>query len=96
MNKGDLPVQYYGQSNAWMTGASVDVVLSKLNHKLSRKGGFVVLFMDNAGCHPEKSIATSSSSCKHNIKAAATGFRHNPKLQGPIPQIIPSLCSFKD
>ena len=36
-----------------MTGAILDVVLTKLNHKLSRKGRFVVLLMDNAGCHPE-------------------------------------------
>ena len=49
-----LPVQYYSQSKAWMTGDILDAVLSKLNRKLSSRGRSIALLMDNAGCHPEE------------------------------------------
>ena len=32
---GSLPVQYYSQSKAWMTGDILEMILSKLNHHLS-------------------------------------------------------------
>ena len=35
-------------------GEILDEVLSKLNRKLRLKGRFIVLLMDNAGCHPEE------------------------------------------
>ena len=45
-----LPVKYFSQPNAWMTGEILDEVLSKLN-RLSLQSRSIVLLMDNAGCH---------------------------------------------
>ena len=47
-----LPVKYFSQPNAWMTGKILDEVLTKLNRHLSSCFRAVVLLMDNAGCHP--------------------------------------------
>ena len=47
-----LPVHYFSQSNAWMTGEILDSVLTRLNHRLSSCSRSIVLLMDNAGCHP--------------------------------------------
>ena len=46
-----LPVQYYSQPKAWMTGEILDAVLNKFNRKLSIQNRNVVLPHDNAGCH---------------------------------------------
>ena len=47
-----LPVKYFSQANAWMTGEILDEVLTKLNHCLSSCSRSIVLLLDNAGCHP--------------------------------------------
>ena len=41
-----LPVQYFSQSNAWMTGEILDSVLTRLNHCLSSCSRSIVLLMD--------------------------------------------------
>lgn len=53
IDTGSLPVQYYSQPKAWMTGDILQSVLSKLNRQLSAKARKIALLMDNAGCHPE-------------------------------------------
>ena len=52
-DKSVLPVNYFAQSKAWMTGEIMEEVLSKLNRRLSGSSRSIVLFMDNAGCHPD-------------------------------------------
>ena len=54
VNKSQLPVQYFSQKKAWMTGGILDQVLSKINGTLRMNGHSVLLLMDNAGCHPEE------------------------------------------
>ena len=49
-----LPVKYFSQPNAWMTGEILDEVLSKLNRRLSLQSRSIALLMDNAGCHPHE------------------------------------------
>lgn len=52
-NKSSLPVSYYCQKKAWMTGEILEAVLTKLNRRLSCSNRKILLLMDNAGCHPD-------------------------------------------
>ena len=52
-NKSQLPVHYYDQSNAWMSGDILDTYLTSFNSKLRLEKRTILLLMDNAGCHPE-------------------------------------------
>ncbi len=52
VNVHQLPVQYFNQKKAWMTGEIMDAVLTKLNRQLSSKHRSIALLLDNAGCHP--------------------------------------------
>ena len=52
VDKSQLPVHYYSQQKAWMTGDILNQVLSKINRTLRVNGCSVLLLMDNAGCHP--------------------------------------------
>ena len=47
-----LPVKYFCQAIAWMTGQILDEFLTKLNHLLSSCSRSIVQLLDNAGCHP--------------------------------------------
>ena len=53
IKKDQLPVQYFSQAKAWMTGDILEHILTEINRKLRSKGRSVILSMDNAGCHPE-------------------------------------------
>ena len=53
MIKSTLPIKYFSQKKAWMTGEILDNVLSSFNYKIRTEGRSVLLFLDNAGCHPE-------------------------------------------
>lgn len=52
-DKRKLPVTYYSQEKAWMTGEILEAILSKLNSQLSHQNRSILLLLDNAGCHPE-------------------------------------------
>ena len=52
VKKTDLPVEYYSQPKAWMTGYILQKVLSTVNKQFSQRGRSVLLFLDNVGCHP--------------------------------------------
>ena len=51
--KISLPVAYYHQKKAWMTGEIMEAILGRLNNKLSHSNCSILLLMDNAGCHPQ-------------------------------------------
>lgn len=75
-NKADLPVNYFSQKKSWMTGAIMEAILTKLNHQLSRNNQHILLFMDNAGCHPEELVSKFS-----NIKICFLPANTTSKLQ---------------
>ena len=43
----------FSNSKSWMTSEIFETVLSKLNRKLVFENRKVILFLDNATCHPE-------------------------------------------
>ena len=45
--------QYFANSKAWMNTEIMSEVLSKLNRRLKRQKRNILLFMDNAPCHPK-------------------------------------------
>ena len=45
-------MEYFSQPNTWMTGEILHKVLAKIDTRLKREGRSIILFMDNAGCHP--------------------------------------------
>lgn len=54
VNISTLPVHYYSQPKAWMTGELLDTILTKLNGKFASQSRNVALLLDNAGCHPHE------------------------------------------
>ena len=75
-DKSALPVHYFGQKKAWMTGEIMDAVLTKLNRRLSQSNRSILLLMDNAGCHPENLSGKFS-----NIKVCFLPANTTSKLQ---------------
>ena len=63
INKSHLPVEYFDQKKAWMSGDIMHKLLSKLNTRLRKESRSITLFMDNAGCHPED-VASKYSNVK--------------------------------
>ena len=53
-DKSLFPVTYFSQAKAWMTGDILESILSKLNRQMVSKNRKILLFMDNAGGHPEE------------------------------------------
>ena len=63
INKSHLPVEYFDQQKAWMSEDIMHKLLSKLNTHLCKESRSIILFMDNAGCHPED-VASKYSNVK--------------------------------
>ena len=54
-------IHYFSNSKSWMTSEVFEVVLSRFNRKLVFENRKVILFLDNATCHPESLIDMFSS-----------------------------------
>ena len=89
VDKSQLPVHYYSQQKAWMTGDILDQVLSKISRTLRVNGHSVLLLMDNAGCHPEElqhksttaSEVTKSLTILHTVRWVAEAWKQVTSIQ---------------
>ena len=52
-DRSKLPCQYFSQCKAWMESEILEEILCKLNRCLKIQNQLILLFMDNAPCHPE-------------------------------------------
>ena len=76
-------VHYFSNSKSWMTSEIFETVLSKLNRKLVFENRKVILFLDNATCHPE-SMDDKFSNIKIVFLPKNTTFRLQPLDAGII------------
>ena len=53
-------IHYFSKSKSWMTSEVMESVLTRLNRKLAFEDRKVILFLDNASCHPESMIGQFS------------------------------------
>ena len=59
-DKSLIPVTYFSQPKAWMTGDIMETILFKLNRQMISTNRKILLFMDNAGCHPMLAVLNCS------------------------------------
>lgn len=71
---------YYANKKAWMTTEVMTDILSKLNGRLKRHRRQILLFMDNAPCHPES----------HNINVVFLPKHTTSKTQALVVSITAS------
>ena len=86
-DKNALPVKYYSQPRAWMTGEILDSVLTSFNLKMKSQERSILLLLDNAGCHP-----VSLQGKYSNIKIVFLPPNTTSKLQ---PLDLGIICNFK-
>lgn len=53
----DLPVEWKANKKAWMTGSLMEEWLKALNVKMRRDNRKILLFLDNAACHPHLNLS---------------------------------------
>ena len=59
-----LPVKYYHQKNAWMSGEILVTYLTAFNQKMRGQNRSLLLLLDNAGCHPPDQLQGKFSNIK--------------------------------
>ena len=89
----NLPVAYFSQPKAWMTADILVSVLTKLNRKLSSKSWNIILFMDNAGCHPEDAVKDRFSNIKVTFLPPNTTSKLQPLDLGVIQNFKVHHCT---
>lgn len=57
INKRNLPVSWYANKKAWMTGTIMEKFLIQLNKKMVIQKRKILLFLDNASSHPNLKLS---------------------------------------
>ena len=84
VNVSTLPVHYYSQPKAWMTGEILDAILTKLNQKFSSQSRNVALLLDNAGWVSSSRVKRKYSHIKLIFLPPNTTFKLQPLDVGII------------
>ena len=74
-------VHYFSNPKSWMTSEVMEAVLARFNRKLVFEDRKVILFLDNATCHPESMIGQFSQ-----IKIIFLPKNTTSRLQGQVPK----------
>lgn len=57
MNVRDLPVEWRANKKAWMTSSLMNDWLVDLNEKMRQQKRKIIMFLDNAACHPHLTLS---------------------------------------
>ena len=85
-----------------MTGEIMKTVLGKLNHRMLNENWKILLFMDNAGCHPDNPVGNTFKhqdllpSTKHHFSIATSGLGDHKELQAPLSPVFLEVHYFED
>lgn len=60
----ELPVQWEAQSKAWMNGFIFAKWITHVDRCMARQGRHILLFLDNAPCHPKEDLHLSNITLK--------------------------------
>ena len=100
---GPYNCSYFANCKAWMNTEIMATILSKLNRQLKGNDRHILLFMDNAPCHPQtlsgqflnisvQFLPKNTTSQHRQIKA--TRCRYNLQLEGPLQKTNAALRLF--
>lgn len=81
--KRPLHVKYFSNPKSWMNSEIMKELLNKLNRKMRNQGRHIILFLDNAGCHPSD-VKDSYSNIKMVFLPPNTTSRLQPLDAGII------------
>jgi hypothetical protein len=79
LDRDSLPVHWRFKKKAWMTSSVMEEWLYSFNGRMMREGRNVILFLDNATCHPRidlsnvKLVFPPPPPLQHNFSYATYG-----------------------
>ena len=81
-------VHYFSNPKSWMTSEIMEAVVTRFNRKLIFEDRKVILFLDNATCHPESMIGQFSikKSDQNHFLTEEYNFKHTTNECWPLPK----------
>jgi len=87
LNVNNLPIDWHGNRTAWMNTKIFTEWLFNLNESMKKKKRKIILFMDNAPCHPVDIILSNvrlQNFPPNTVGVAASGSRNNSCFQSTL------------